>query len=132
MTRAQRRRLERHVHQYIEKWRAPLGLNRWQIKVTFGPLTDTEGSPAAGCAALSRYRDAEVQFDLDQYVEALRDPTVLERDVVHELMHCHTAKLRELAEWLWTRLVEETDEGATVDLERLPAFDRLRDKPKRR
>ena len=110
--------LEQDVWDYLAKWQEELGLNRWLISVKFG--VDGElGDGYAGCTANPTYREAVLSFDLDKLVDRGQEAK-LEIIVVHELMHCHTAALSELCSWLWDKLLEVVEEGATSDLDRLP------------
>ena len=123
MTTRERRALQRRVLRLVNRYRQQLGLAHWRITVLFGPLEDTAPpvgqyeTPSAGCEADHRYRVATLQFNLDRYTGA--DARHLDLDVIHELMHCHTARQRALIDYLWDWVVEEAEEGAAVDLEQV-------------
>lgn len=101
----------------MEKYSTLLGLNRWLITVSFSGLE--KDTAYATCEPSCVYQTAILRFDLDTMVDRNQVPT-LEWTVVHELLHCRQAPLSELCSFLWEKLLEVVEEGATVDLERMP------------
>ncbi len=85
-----RRVIQDHVQATLEKIREPLGIDRWDIRVAQGPLTDAR----AACAAEPEYRTATIMFDTDK----LQTGDDLDEIAVHEATHCLVWPLHAIAE----------------------------------
>jgi hypothetical protein len=110
--------LKTRVWAELGKWQEPLGLNRWLLTINWGDEADGDGGYAS-CEPNPQYREATLTFNLAAIIDRGKVDQI-EYIVVHELMHCHTAKLSNLCQWLWEKLLEVTEEELTSDLERLP------------
>lgn len=81
--------LARVVDELVSKMREPLGLDRWQVRVVFGPGEDT-----AACNAMPEYRICTLSVDPDK----LDTGDELDEIIAHELAHAHTWGLASVAE----------------------------------
>ena len=77
--------------------REPLGLDRWQIKVVFGPAENL-----AACSADPEYRQATIYFDPDRF----QTGDELDETLAHELDHCHLWPIATAADDLVLMAVE--------------------------
>jgi hypothetical protein len=108
--------MARSVTARVRFWQKKLLLTDWRISVEVGALDD--GS-RADCDAKPEYREAVIRLDPKRV-----SPEELDAFCVHELLHCHTWKLEQLAE-NWGRsesqyqFARETAETVVTDLERI-------------
>jgi len=72
----------------VAKWQARLLLDAWKVRV----ILTTKLGHLAECEASPEYLDAVLRFN-----PARLTPENLEETVVHELIHCHTWELWDLA-----------------------------------
>ena len=87
---------ERRLRAIFKRWIPLLGLSNWDISIELAPdLPDTTDGieAAADCHASWQYERAVIRFSLHTVNEDT--DAQLERHVVHELMHCLLAELRE-------------------------------------
>jgi hypothetical protein len=84
-------RLTGHVRSIVDAVREPLELDRWEIRVDAGP--EEEDGGRATCIPLPEYRCATINFDFDR----IQTGDDLAELAVHEMTHCHTAPLHDLA-----------------------------------
>lgn len=75
----------------VKKWISALDMDRWKIAVRFN---EEPQENSAGCIAKPEYREAMITFNLAN-LSSERD---LEEHVVHELVHCITWPLTEVAD----------------------------------
>lgn len=78
----------RQVLALVAKWRPRLLLDAWEITVQVNRRIRAR----ADCEAAPAYLEAVIRFN-----PTLIKPEDLEATVVHELLHCHTWRLWELA-----------------------------------
>jgi hypothetical protein len=106
----------RSIKSRVKHWQKKLLLGDWKITVEVGPLDD--GS-RADCDAKPEYREAVIRIDPDRVTDE-----ELDGFCVHELLHCHTWRLEQLAEE-WGRsesqyeFARNTAETVVTDLERI-------------
>jgi hypothetical protein len=81
-------KLARVLHEMVDDLKEPLGVDRWSVKVETGTYED----PAA-CLAQPEYKQAALYFDPDK-LETGDDPAEL---ATHEITHCHTAAIHDVA-----------------------------------
>lgn len=107
---------KRGVTSRVRWWQRQLGLQSWTIRLTF----DSTGEEDAACSAQPEYQFAVLYFDLKKI-----EPTMIERYIIHELVHCLVWRLANVATALaqgdpskleWVRTEEET---LTTQLESL-------------
>lgn len=111
------------LRQRLRYWIPRLQLQAWEITGSIAPME----KDAAECDAAPEYLNAAVRIDPEKV--PVED---LEATVVHELIHCHTWRLTNVAEVLargdpalleWVRTEQET---LATNLERVfLALDRL-------
>lgn len=80
----------------MAKWTKLLGLELWDIAVELAPDTgeaDINLEAVAECMSHWQYERATIRF-LQEYVDSV-DDACLERTVIHELLHCVLAEMRE-------------------------------------
>ena len=93
---------KKRILKFIDKWRAPLGLNWWKIDIEylragFENAIDGEGfRTIAVCNSKWQYLEACIKFDIPA-VAGLNDSD-LEDVVVHEFMHIFLCEMREYSE----------------------------------
>lgn len=78
----------RQVVALVAKWRTRLLLDTWDITVR----VNSRIKARADCEAAPAYLEAVIRFN-----PTLIRPEDLEATVVHELLHCHTWRLWEMA-----------------------------------
>jgi hypothetical protein len=82
-----------YIHDFVEKVREPLGLDRWQIH-----LLDETPAEDVDCKASNtanpEYKTTYLRFHIDR----LETGDELDELIVHELTHCHTWGVHTLAE----------------------------------
>jgi hypothetical protein len=112
------------IHKYVKKWRKILRLEHWRLRVCVRdttPPTDKDPSKAS-CEAWPEYREANLTFTLD-LIEA--EPTDLEELVAHEMCHCRSWPLTQVADEFakqheglkeWARIATETVTTDFADL----------------
>jgi hypothetical protein len=103
------------VLELIEKMREPLGLDRWEINSTLGPITDAVDMPepptTAACNAAPEYRQMRLVFDPDQF----KTGNDLGETIAHELAHPHIWPIHAVAEELaegWAASAPKNMQGA--------------------
>lgn len=83
----EKRRLKEEVTRQVKKWSKLLGLNRHQIRISWGPAVGPEDRRAdtayASSHSLSEYRSGHLWFHLDRFPPH----EDVEQLVVHELVH---------------------------------------------
>ena len=82
---------EQDVHDCVAYYRPILHLEDWDLDVQFSK-DEVDGSEAS-CAASPEYRHAVLRFDL-----AIIPPAMLARTVLHEMTHCQTWRLAQVAD----------------------------------
>lgn len=102
--------LSRVVDELLAKMLEPLGLDRWQIRVLFGPGDDT-----AACNAMPEYQVATLSIDPDK----LDTGDELDEMICHELGHCHIWPIASEADDLAIALVECLPDGLQGPLAKL-------------
>jgi hypothetical protein len=83
----------------LRKWQRELLLHDWKIGVVFGPVPCDEGEEPgrAECFARPEYKEATIYWDPKRVtIESDED---LDDWCKHELTHCHTWKLEQMAEF---------------------------------
>lgn len=90
--------MQEHISAQLEKIREALGLDRWTITPTIGPLEDSR----AACAAMPEYREAKIILDL----EKLQTGDDIDEILCHEATHCITWPLHAVAEHLANALAD--------------------------
>lgn len=79
------------IRSFFAKWRPILGLEEWDVSLTFDPgeFVMADGEPSRGAIASTsvswEYRHADIHWN--SHLAALEDDEALERIVVHEAMH---------------------------------------------
>lgn len=74
--------------EYVSKWREILGLNSWEINLTYGDVADMVSQGAvAQVVANWQYEYATIRLLPPQVEVAPGDNTDVEYAVVHELLH---------------------------------------------
>lgn len=111
-----RKRLHNRVLRLSRRTQEWLGLERWDIKLSFYALPE---SVLGQNHCNPRYHEAEIVFDLDKL--ARKTPTEIDRVVLHEYADILLSPGRALAQSLWERVRDDTFEGMSVQIERLPA-----------
>jgi hypothetical protein len=102
--------LSKVVADYLDRMREPLGLDRWQIKVEFGP-----GENTAACGAMPEYEQATIAVDPDK----LSTGDELDEILAHELAHCHTWPISSVADDFALALAELAPDGMREPLAKL-------------
>jgi hypothetical protein len=106
----------RSVTARVRAWQKRLCLQDWKITVLVGALDD---GARADCDARPEYREAVIRLDPDKI-----SADELDAFCCHELLHCHTWRLEQLAEE-WGRsesqyqFARDTAETMVTDLERI-------------
>jgi hypothetical protein len=107
--------LPEHIAAFVEEMREPLGLDRWDVRVIVGPLTDSR----ANCGAQPEYKEATITVDLDR----LQTGDDLEELLCHELCHALIWPLHNVAEYLapenarfQQEMIREAAERVTTDV----------------
>lgn len=80
--------MARVINDLIVKMQEPLGLDRWSLRVVVGTLEDL-----AACEAEPEYKKATLWFDTEKFDTGDEPDEV----VAHEMAHCHTAPIHDLA-----------------------------------
>lgn len=112
------------IHKYVKKWRKILRLQDWRLRVLVRDTTPSDDKdPCKGsCHAAPEYREALLTFTLD-LIEA--EPTDLEELVAHEMSHCISWPLTQMADEFakqheglkeWARIATETVTTDFADL----------------
>ena len=107
------------IHELVDHYVPLLGLESWDIKVTFGGTTER-----ADCTAMSEYFEAALRFDLRE-IPSSEAPAY----VRHELLHCLVDELHRPAAGICGKSTKDVDdidfhaERLTTLLERLPVWD---------
>jgi len=102
--------LSKLVHDLVEKLKEPLGLDRWQIKIEFGP-----GDNTAACAAMPEYQMATIAVDPDK----LETGDELDEIVCHEMGHPGLWPIASVAEDMALALAESAPEHMVAPLAKL-------------
>lgn len=94
------RRIQRFIESCIAKWQPRLGLANWEIRLRIGGLQ--EGEHVMECHHSPQYERATIR--VAEWVLRRENPEndglpvtnhVIERSIIHELLHCATRDLRE-------------------------------------
>jgi hypothetical protein len=106
----------RSITSRLRHWQKKLLLSDWKISVEVGALDD--GS-RADCDARPEYKEAKIRLDPDKI-----PLDELDGFLVHELLHCHTWRLEQIAEeWGQSEsryaFVRDVAEAVVTDLERI-------------
>lgn len=99
----------------VRRWQKKLLLGDWKITVQSGPLDTGE---RADCDARPEYKEALLRFDPEKI-----PADELDGFVIHELLHCHTWRLEQIAEeWGQSEsryaFVRDVAEAVVTELER--------------
>lgn len=97
------------VEGLLAKMREPMGLDRWQIKLVFGP-----GDDPACCAAMPEYRTATIHVDPDK----LETGDEVDETLAHELTHCPLWPIASAADDLVLMVVDLVPESAQAGMAR--------------
>lgn len=109
-----RRDLAQRVERLTRQYQEFLGLERWDIVIRFVEL---EGEIVGRNYSNPRYREATIEFDIEKMIQRTDR---LNHDIVHELADVMMSPGRSLAQSLWERIRDDTFEGMSVSIERLP------------
>jgi len=111
-------RRQQRILRLVKKYQRLMGLNNWDITITFA-----SDKMAAGCNADDEYLQALISFDLDKIAPADETSTVR-----HELAHCLNWELVRVAEHLAKRdklaheMIRAASERSTTLIERMPIW----------
>lgn len=100
-----------HLTRVVEKLREPLGLDRWQIRVSTEAIEESR----AYCLASPEYREADLCFDLDK----LKTGDDIDELACHEMAHCHTWEIHQIAEELANALAESAPDSMRDGLRKM-------------
>ncbi len=102
--------LSKLVHDLVDRLKEPLGLDRWQLKVEFGP-----GENTAACAAMPEYQMATIAVDPDK----LETGDELDEIICHEMGHPGLWPIASVAEDFALALAESAPEALVAPLGKL-------------
>lgn len=85
-------RLRAEIHRHFDRWRPVLGLEGWDITLSFN-----ETECQACCKAQPKYLKAELCFNVRRIRKELRRIAQREELVLHEMVHCVIWKASETA-----------------------------------
>lgn len=102
--------LSQVVDELVARMLEPLGLDRWQVRVVFGP-----GDETAACNAMPEYRTLVLAIDPDR----LSTGDELDETIAHELCHAIIWPIASMADDLVLAVVEMLPEMAGGAMARL-------------
>ena len=106
-------RRERYVTRTVSRYLRLLGLDRWQVRIAFGPVDETDPECYASCEAQPEYSQALLSFDVSHASFGKKES--IDALVRHEVLHIVVSPMS----------AEDTDyqeEQVVTALERAPMW----------